>query len=156
MSPVSIEAGQDPTDIVSVTDWFTTAARLGRAKELIPDDRVTDGVDQTCLLAQGEGQSHRDYMFYYSGEQLGAVRTRQVKHTIGLAHGGIVGGGFFDVVNNPQEKQEGTGVVALPYMSLGVPFKDIIAEHNKMIERFPHRVLPPSSSPSKDQRAMEA
>jgi len=37
-------------DILHPTDLFTTAVRLGGALDNIPDDRVTDGVNQTALL----------------------------------------------------------------------------------------------------------
>lgn len=155
--PGTIKAGQDPMDIISVTDMFTTAARLGGAKENIPDDRVTDGVDQTCLLVHGEHNSHRDYMFYYSGPELGAVRKRQYKMTIGKGHGGLPGGSFANVIANPIEKQTSGGTIALPYMSLAVPFKDIITEHKLMMKRFPNRVLQHSEDTGYDDRsALEA
>ena len=62
--PGMIEAGQDPLDIVSISDWFTTMTRVGGAMDLIPRDRVIDGVDQTGLLLLGEGKSRRDHLFY--------------------------------------------------------------------------------------------
>ncbi len=55
--PGTIEAGQDPIDIVQVTDMFTTAASIAGVKNEIPNDRVTDGVDQSALLLLGEGKS---------------------------------------------------------------------------------------------------
>lgn len=42
------------------TDLFTSFARLGGAMRHIPGDRVIDGVDQTALLMEGDGQSRRD------------------------------------------------------------------------------------------------
>ncbi|MCK4268809.1 MAG: sulfatase-like hydrolase/transferase, partial [Actinomycetia bacterium] len=154
--PGTIEARQDPMDIISVTDFFTTAARLGGASEKIPNDRVTDGVDQTSFLVLGEGHSHRDYMFYYSGSELGAVRKRQYKHTMGKGHGGIPGGAFFDVISNPKEDQIGEGVIPLRFMSLAVPFQDLVKEHKKMIAKFPHRVLAESDAGHTDQETLEA
>ncbi len=62
--PGMIEPGQDPIDLVQITDWFTTMASLAGALDLIPGDRVIDGVDQTGLLLLGEGHSRRDYIFH--------------------------------------------------------------------------------------------
>jgi arylsulfatase len=46
--PGMIEPDQDPVDLLHLTDLFTTAARLGGALGKVPNDRVTDGVDQTA------------------------------------------------------------------------------------------------------------
>ena len=50
-----IEPDQDPQDMLHVTDLFTTAARIAGAMNKIPNDRVTDGIDQTALLLFDEG-----------------------------------------------------------------------------------------------------
>ena len=135
--PGMIEPGQDPMDIFSITDWFTTAARLGEAKDNIPDDRVTDGVDQACLLLHGEGYSHRDYIFLYGGPELGAVRKRQYKTHAGEMHGGLPTNEVYDVVTDPGEKF----VDNVRHFGLSVPFQDLVREHMTLIEKFPHRVL---------------
>jgi len=51
--PGVIEAGSAAGDIVHVSDFFTTFARVAQATEYIPRDRVIDGVDQTALLLTG-------------------------------------------------------------------------------------------------------
>jgi arylsulfatase len=143
--PGTIEPGQDPgpMDIVSITDLFTTAARLGGVKDKIPNDRVTDGVDQTCLLLHGEGHSHRDYMFYYSGAELGAVRKQHLKNLKGVMHGGLPTNQVFNILADPREEHSVPSDF-MRYLSLAVPFQDFVTEHMKMIEKFPHRVLAPS------------
>ena len=77
--PETIEDGQDPIDIVQVSDMFTTAASIAGVKNKIPNDRVTDGVDQSALLLLGEGKSRRDYIFHYNKDKLEAVRKDQMK-----------------------------------------------------------------------------
>ena len=47
-------------------DLYTTAARLGGALDVIPEDRVVDGVDQLPLLLLGEGHGRRQKIFFYS------------------------------------------------------------------------------------------
>jgi len=53
---------------------FTTAASIAGVKSAIPNDRVTDSVDQRALLLLGEGRSQRDNIFHYDKENLEAVR----------------------------------------------------------------------------------
>ena len=72
--PGTIEERQEPIDIVQVSDMFTTAASIAGVKSLIPNDRVTDGVDQSALFISGEGKSRRDYIFHYNKEKLETVR----------------------------------------------------------------------------------
>jgi len=57
--------------------------------EKIPTDRVTDGIDQTSLLLNGEGHSRRNYIVHYSGANIGAVRYDDFKAVV---CGGVGGG----------------------------------------------------------------
>jgi len=59
------------TDIGSAMDLFVTAAKLAGAE--VPADRVIDGVDLRARLA-GTGPSPRQLLFYYSDNELRAVR----------------------------------------------------------------------------------
>ncbi len=77
--PGTIEAFQEPDGIVDVTDWFTTVATIAGVKDKIPNDRVTDGVDQSSLLLLGEQKSRRDWNFHYNHPGLEAVRKDQIK-----------------------------------------------------------------------------
>ena len=77
--PGAIDERQEPADIVQVSDMFTTAASIAGVKSEIPEDRVTDGVDQSALLLLGEGKSRRDYVFHYNKDKLEAVRKDQLK-----------------------------------------------------------------------------
>jgi arylsulfatase A-like enzyme len=61
--PGVIEPGSAAGDIVHVSDLFTTFARIAGATDFIPRDRVIDGIDQTPLLLEGEGNSRRDYVY---------------------------------------------------------------------------------------------
>ncbi len=59
------------TDIGSAMDLFTTAAKLAGAE--VPADRVIDGVDLRARLT-GSGPSPRELLFFYSDNELRAVR----------------------------------------------------------------------------------
>ena len=75
--PGTIEPDQDPIDFIHVVDLYTTAARLGGAFRQIPGDRVTDGVDQTALLLNGDTHGRRDYVFVYEGPTLRSIVKQQ-------------------------------------------------------------------------------
>jgi arylsulfatase len=135
--PGMIEPNQDPADIVHLTDLYTTAARIGGATKQIPGDRVTDGVDQTALLLLGEGHSRRDYMFHYSGGQLGAIRYQDFKiHILPGGHGGLPNMEFYNVRRDPGEKRG----EMYPGLFAVTPLQNHLKGHMGMIRRFPHRV----------------
>jgi arylsulfatase len=134
--PGMIEPNQDPTDFIHLTDLPTTAARLGGALNRIPDDRVTDGVDQTALLLMGEGHSRRNYMFHYSGGDLAAVRYDDFKiHISKESKGGLPSMDFYNVMRDPGEKYGAfyAGLYAV------TPIQNHLRNHMLMIRRFPHR-----------------
>ncbi|MDJ0902698.1 MAG: sulfatase-like hydrolase/transferase [Xenococcus sp. MO_188.B8] len=132
--PETIEAGQDPIDIVQVTDMFTTAASIAGVKKEIPIDRITDGVDQSALLLLGEGKSRRDYIFHYNKDKLEAVRKDQMKFRTEpeKPHHN-----FYNIYHDPGERHPDEVRYGL---WSGPGFKKMIEDHKKMIERFPHRV----------------
>ena len=134
--PGMIAPNQDPVDILHITDLFTTAARLAGALDKIPNDRVTDGVDQTALLLLGEGHGRRNMMFHYSGGVLGAIRYQDFKIHITEGHGGLPGMDFYNVMRDPGEKfgQLYPGLFAV------TPVQIALREHMLMIRKFPHRV----------------
>lgn len=135
--PGMIEPGQDPIDILHVTDLFTTAARIAGAMDNIPRDRVIDGIDQTALLLLGEGHGRRNYMFHYSGAHLGAVRWEDFKiHILGGAHGGLPAMESYNVMRDPGEKYG----KMYPYLFTVTPLQNLLRSHKLLIEKFPNRV----------------
>ena len=134
--PGMIEPNQDPVDIIHLTDLFTTAARLGGAMKYVPDDRVTDGIDQTALLLNGEGHSRRNYMFHYSGGEIGAVRYQDFKiHIKPGGHGGLPAMDFYNVRRDPGEKRG----EFYPGLFAVTPIQNFMRDHMMMIRKFPHR-----------------
>jgi arylsulfatase len=133
--PGMIEPGQDPDDILHVTDLFTTAARLAGATEKIPSDRITDGVDQTALFLLGEGHSRRNFISHYSGGVLAALRYEDFKVHIKAAHGGLPGMDFYNIKRDPGEKYGALygGLFAV------APIQMTMRQHMGRINQFPHR-----------------
>lgn len=151
--PGVIAPGQDPIDLIHVTDWFTTAARMAGAVDKIPDDRITDGIDQTALLLAGEGQSRRNYMFHYEeifygepkGMRLAAVRLENFKQHINQ-------GEIYNIIRDPGEKMGNPS----PYIWLMLPMRRMVIEHNKMMESFPNRVIEETAGSELDLRPLPA
>ena len=133
--PGMIEPNQDPLDMIHLVDLYTTAARIGGVLDEIPDDRITDGLDQTALLLDGEGHGRRHYMFHYSGAKLAAVRYRDHKVVIKGNKGGLPDMSFFNVRRDPGEKYgplyDGLWAVT--------PLQNLMRSHMGRIQQFPHR-----------------
>jgi hypothetical protein len=90
----------------------------------------------------GEDHSRREYMFHYSGTEIGAVRFGKLKmHFKGLA-GGLP---QFDMYNNMRDPREELGDKSgiYPYLHTPVPFGQLVQMHLEQIEEFPDRVLDP-------------
>jgi len=142
--PGMIEPGQEPIDLLHVSDVFTTLARIGGVKDKIPNDRVTDGIDQAALLLMGEDHSRRDYMFHYSGTEIGAIRYGKLKmHIKGMA-GGLPQFDMYNIMRDPREEL-GDKVGIYPYLHTPVPFGQLVDLHLEQMKQFPDRKLDPKT-----------
>ena len=131
-----IEPGQTPLDLVQITDWFTTFARIVGALNAVPTDRIIDGVDQSGLLLLGEGKSRRDYVFHYNRTDLEAVRKDQVKMNLKPRNPAFHFYEMYNIYHDPAERfpnEIQNGAWAGPGIT------KMIQEHFKMIEKYPHR-----------------
>ena len=136
--PGVIEAGSEPLDLVHVTDWFTTIARISGAITNIPDDRVIDGVNQSSLLINGEGHSRRDYIFHYKysvfgtgkGTHLKAIRWRNIKFYPNEVE-------IFNIMRDPNERHSNRR----QYLWAMEPMRQMMVNHQRMIEKYPNRKL---------------
>jgi len=134
--PGMIEPGQAPTDMLHLTDLFTTAARLAGATDKIPVDRITDGIDQTALFLLGEGHGRRNMMFHYSGPQLGAVRYEDFKVVIVSLESALPKMEFYNVKRDPGEK---FGAMHSALFAI-TPIQSAMRQHMMTIRKYPHRV----------------
>ena len=132
--PGMIEAGSIVGDIIHITDLFTTFARLGEATRHIPDDRIIDGVDQTALFLEGDGQSRRDYVHIYTGPELAATVKGRFKKRWRDALPGLTGPEFHDLYNDPREVS-GKMLPAYPSKSM---FNQMKTRHELWAEKYPH------------------
>ena len=136
--PGMIEAGAEPVDLVHITDWYTTLARVAGAMGNIPQDRIIDGVEQTALLLDGEGHSRRDYVFHYKysvfgtglGTRLEAVRWRNIKFYPASLK-------IYNITRDPNEQFSNRR----NYLWAMQPMRQVIDDHKKLMDQFPNRKL---------------
>ncbi|MDJ0928365.1 MAG: sulfatase-like hydrolase/transferase [Gammaproteobacteria bacterium] len=138
--PGTITAGSEPIDLVHVTDWYTTIARLTGASKYVPTDRIIDGVDQSALLFNGEGHSRRDYLFLYkygvfgsqSRSRLEAVRWRNIKFYPATYD-------IYNVMRDPNERFSNRR----QYLWAMEPMLKMVDDHQARMDEFPNRKLGP-------------
>jgi arylsulfatase len=134
--PGMIEAGQEPIDLVQITDWFTTLSSIAGSDEHIPTDRVIDGVDQSGLLLLGEGKSRRDYVFHYNRASLEAVRKDQIKINLKPRNPKFHFFEAYNIYHDPAERfpnEAQNGIWAGPGITR------MVQEHMRLIQKYPHR-----------------
>jgi len=135
--PGTIGPKQIVGDIIHETDLFTTFATIAGAAQHIPNDRITDGIDQTALLLNGDTHGRRDYAFIYAGPRLGAtVKGAYKKHWIspdpvGEASG--IGAAFFFLPADPREKSP----MLVNLIHLKAPFAKMKLRHDLWKRKYP-------------------
>ncbi|MGI9621836.1 MAG: sulfatase-like hydrolase/transferase [Acidimicrobiales bacterium] len=133
--PGMIEAGSIFGDMFHEVDLFTTFARLAGATENIPTDRVIDGIDQTALLLNGDGNGRRDYNFVYTGNILAAsVKGRFKRVWIG-DHPGLPGAAFYDLYNDHRE----VNPALVPFLATSSSFTAMRKRHEIWKKKYPDR-----------------
>ena len=138
--PGVIEAGSAAGDIIHVSDLYTTFARIAQGTKHIPSDRVVDGVDQTALLLDGEGNGRRDYVFVYEGPVLRSVVKQDLK--MHLPAPGMPGAGaaVYNLLRDPREEAPLQPLIAQSVWS-AANFQDMVKRHMMMIFKYPHAPL---------------
>jgi arylsulfatase len=133
--PGAIAPNQTVGDIITVHDLFTTFASLGNALRHVPTDRVIDGIDQTALLLNGDGNSRRDYYHVYTGDILAASIKQQIKRVWVGDKPGLMGSSFTDLYKDPREEH----LKMSPYLWAWAAFDHMRERHLDQTEQFPHR-----------------
>ncbi|WP_299351658.1 sulfatase-like hydrolase/transferase [uncultured Shimia sp.] len=135
--PGVIEAGSYAGDIIHVSDLYTTFARIAGATDGIPRDRVIDGVDQTALLLEGEGNSRRDYVYIYEGPVLRSIVKQEFK--MHMPAPGVPGAAapVFNILRDPREMSPDIG----GSLWSGASFQDMAKRHALTIAKYPHLPL---------------
>jgi hypothetical protein len=132
--PAAIQSDSLAGDITHVSDLYTTFARVAGATEYIPTDRIIDGVDQTALLLEGEGNGRRDYVYIYEGTVLRSIVKQKFKMHLPLP--GVPGAAapVFDLTRDPREESP---LIQIALWS-GASFQDMAKRHMIGIKKYPH------------------
>jgi arylsulfatase A-like enzyme len=132
--PGMVEKDGIVSDIVHVTDLFTTLARFAGAEGNIPTDRLIDGVDQSALMLLGETKGRRDHVMVYSGNSLRAVVKEHLKLELPAPGVNPIGANFYDLQRDTREEYPvSTEVGAWG----GVEFVRIAKRHMMRKQKFP-------------------
>ena len=136
--PGTIDKGQAVGDIIHVTDLYSTFAHLAGAQKYIPTDRVVDGIDQTALLLNGDTHGRRDYVFIYTGDQLGAtVKGHYKRHWLG--GGEVAGSGmpeaYYDLYTDTREDNP----MLVPLIHTQGQFNLMRARHELLKKKYPDK-----------------
>jgi len=120
--PARIEAGQTIDELMTTMDLLPTFAALIGA-DLSGGNKI-DGKDITATLTEGKESPH-EYFYYYSANQLEAVRKgdwkyRNTKH----------GGGLFNLSQDPGEK-----------VNLAKAHPKLVSELKQAIEAFDQQLM---------------
>ncbi len=70
--PARIPAGRTTAEIATAMDFLPTLVRLAGGQ--VPTDRILDGRDMSDILMRDDGKSQHDCFYYYSRNDLEAVR----------------------------------------------------------------------------------
>ena len=132
--PNVIKADSLAGDIIHVSDLYTTFARVGGATEYIPRDRIIDGVDQTAMFLNGEGNGRRDYVYIYQNEHLRSVVKQKFK--MHLPSPGLPGAAA-PVYDLTRDMRERTPLIEAALWS-GASFQDMVKRHMMSIHKYPH------------------
>lgn len=132
--PGVIDKGSYAGDMIHVSDWFTTFARIGGAIKYIPTDRVIDGIDQTALLINGETHGRRDYVYVYEGFTLASVVKQ--KYKMHMPPPGVPGAAapVFDLMRDPREERP---LISAALWS-GASFQDMVKRHKIAMKKYPN------------------
>lgn len=102
--PGLIQEDSIVSDIVQVSDLYTTLARVAGADQHIPRDRLVDGVDQSALWLLGETHGRRDTVFIYSGNKLEAVVKENLKLKVPGPGENPIAAKFYDTFRDTREE----------------------------------------------------
>jgi arylsulfatase A-like enzyme len=132
--PGMIEEDSIVSDVVHVSDLYTTLSRLAGASDKIPTDRLIDGVDQSALLLEGETKGRRDTVFIYSGKKMEAVVKEHLKIKVPGPGENPIGAKFYDLQRDTREQYPvSTEIGAWG----GAEFVRVIQRHLATKKKFP-------------------
>ena len=102
--------------------------------QTVPRDRVIDGLDQSALFLNGEGNGRRDYAFIYSGDTLKAVVKQKFKLELPGAGEPGVAAKMYDLQRDPREEAPSIEIS----LWAGSVFQDLTQRHLMQMKKYPN------------------
>jgi len=138
--PAAIEAGSSASDIIHVSDLFTTFAKFAGAMDEVPTDRVIDGLDQSSMLLLGDTHGRRDFVHIYEGHLLKAVVKNKYKMHMPPPGSNPIAAHIFDLTRDPREERPLDSIKYGPWA--GGQFANMIMRHMAYKKLHPDWPLP--------------
>ncbi|MFS1451725.1 sulfatase-like hydrolase/transferase [Vibrio lentus] len=66
-------------ELFDMMDLFNTSLNLAGYQKALPADKYFDGIDQTSFLITDNGQSKREHVYIWAGQDFMALRMREYK-----------------------------------------------------------------------------
>ena len=125
-------------DMMHVSDFYTTFARLANATDGIPRDRIIDGLDQSGVLLLGDTHGRRDYLHIYEGTELKSVVKNKYKmHLAPAGANPITSAQFYDLYRDPRESRPIDSIKIGPWA--GGQFAGMIQRHMALKKKYQNR-----------------
>jgi len=142
--PGRIASGSVSDEIVADLDWYPTIAQLVGEAERVPSDRPIDGVDQSGFLTGKQGKSNRESVVTYVGDEVWAVKWRNMKVHFAAAEGThavvqrFTFPQFFDIKEDVKESFELWGNEGYAHAWVMGPVSKILTELAVSMKQFPN------------------
>lgn len=136
--PGRIAAEKTSNEMVHVTDFFATLAKLGGAG--LPDDRPVDGIDQLPFFTGQSEKSLREGFPFYIKEDLRAVKWRDWKMhyywepEVNEGKGKLESPYLFNITIDPKEEHD----IATVQAWVWTPISRLVADFKESMERYPN------------------
>ena len=140
--PGKIIQGVVSDNIVADLDWYPTISHLIGEEMRIPKDRTIDGINQSDFILGKQEKSNREYFVTYVGDEVFAVKWRNMKVHFATAEGthSIVQKytfpQVFDIKEDPKESFELWGNEGYAHAWVMEPVTKILTELNLSMQQF--------------------
>ena len=142
--PGKIPQGIVTDEIIADLDWYPTIANLIGEASRIPTDRPIDGINQADFILGEKEKSNREYVITYVGDEVFAVKWRNMKVHFATAEGthSVVQKytfpQVFDIKEDPKESYELWGNEGYVHAWVMEPVMKILAEKIISMKKYPN------------------
>jgi arylsulfatase A-like enzyme len=147
--PGHVPEGRVSDEIVADLDWYPTIANFIGEQKRIPTDRPMDGINQQDFLLGNQEKSNRDYVITYLGDQVAAVKWRNMKvHFLAAegTHAVVQTYTFpqvFDIKEDVKESYELWGNEGYIHAWVMGPIMQVLGASAKSMAQYPN--IPPGA-----------